>query len=280
MYKKILQFLLVPLLSSTLGLAQNKLELNFTLDTMYSVSSSTRFEYEMLDAIEVNGNFSAILNDDKSPVKLCLNPTNQTLSIAEANTIFLLVCDCYRTAKVKKLDFIQVNNNYYEVIELDYPTKKLVLQKKRRNIDVSKIKLKYFNAIPNENNKILDISNLKMKTLKSALSSDAINYIYFWRINCEGCKQSVNILKNVPKKYKGNLNLIGINTEDSIEEIKRYVTTNDLDWKVFKADEEMAKLLLVNGYPYGVIIKDKKILKYGLLPFDLQTYINKSEVLK
>ena len=113
-----------------------------------------------------------------------------------------------------------------------------------------------------------DFSLPQMNGEKLALSDLRGQWVMldFWGSWCYWCMKGMPRIKECYKKYKGKLEILGINTRDDDEKWSKTVEKNEMSWRHVKDDGsvDFGKLYAIEGYPtYVLISPEGKIAAYA-----------------
>ena len=101
-------------------------------------------------------------------------------------------------------------------------------------------------------NKTLDDTDFTFSSLKGKYV-----LIDFWGIWCGPCVAEMPKVKEYSKKYADKLTILGINSGDSKEKIKDFISKNGYDWKQVLSGKDSDNLVLkfnVSGFPTKFIV--------------------------
>lgn len=116
--------------------------------------------------------------------------------------------------------------------------------------------------IPDFTIPLLDGENAAIHSL---LGKKPYTLLDFWGSWCAGCLQQLPELKKMQEEYAGNLQVIGLNKGDTKEKALRFIKEKGISWKQGMATDEMIKQLLIDGYPFYVLLdRQGRILGTGI----------------
>ena len=142
----------------------------------------------------------------------------------------------------------------YEVIEIETSGKYIKIVKSK------KIYHKPIGIGDNISDLKIELVSGEIITIKDLLKENSFLLLDFWGSWCKGCTQQLPELKNLARASR-NMEVIGINYGDDLNEIERYLVKHDIKWKNGKASEAIIKKLRVDGFPnYLLIDQDGNIL--------------------
>ena len=105
------------------------------------------------------------------------------------------------------------------------------------------------------------IPEFKVKTLNKdtmplmrKIANKGFTLLDIWGSWCKGCKMDLPELKTLNKDYPERLQIVGLNWGDSREEAMYYIRKNDINWYNAMANQQVLNRLLVDGYPYYVLL--------------------------
>lgn len=163
--------------------------------------------------------------------------------------------------------FLEIENKYYQLLEVG-PTGKLI-----RLRPASQQSYDYHNkGILSKGSVVPDIKFLTFEGLETSihkeLKPDKFTLIDIWGTWCKGCLVQTDKLKQLDSLYSEKVNILGLNFEpkrENLAKAKKYILENQINWKQGVANEEIREKLLVDKYPFYVLVdKNKKILSLGI----------------
>ena len=90
-------------------------------------------------------------------------------------------------------------------------------------------------------------------------------YLVFWATWCPTCRAEISHIKELYKKYGGEINIVAINVgqDDSIEKVKKYQQEHELPYVLaFDEGSIISRLYGVIGTPWQIIIDIDGIVRY------------------
>ena len=156
-----------------------------------------------------------------------------------------------------KNTLISIMGITYEVIEIETSGKYIKIIKSQ------KIYNKPVGIGDNVSDLKIELISGEIITIKDLLKENSFLLLDFWGSWCKGCTQQLPELKNLALASR-NMEVIGINSGDDLNEIERYLLKHDIKWKNGRANEAMMKKLRVDGFPnYLLIGQDGNIIIMG-----------------
>ena len=153
-----------------------------------------------------------------------------------------------------KNTLISIMGMTYEVIEIETSGKYIKIA------ESEKIYHKPIGIGDNISDLKIELISGEIITVKDLLKENSYVLLDFWGSWCKGCTQQLPELKNLARTSR-NMEVIGINYGDDLNEIERYLLKHDIKWKNGRASEAMIKKLRIDGFPnYLLIDQDGNIL--------------------
>ncbi|MCM8791697.1 MAG: TlpA family protein disulfide reductase [Candidatus Omnitrophica bacterium] len=122
-------------------------------------------------------------------------------------------------------------------------------------------------ALDSLEGKKVELSDFKNKPL----------LLFFWTIRCPHCRRALFLLNQIyPELEDSNIEILGINIEESADKIKRFLKDYPLTFKILlDSDGKVARIYRVIGVPtYILIDKEGKVKFQGsYFPFDYKNLL-------
>lgn len=96
--------------------------------------------------------------------------------------------------------------------------------------------------------------NGESKSVWSLLGNRPYTLLDFWGSWCRGCLQQLPELKKMQEEFAGDLQVIGLNKGDTKQAALKFIKEKGISWKQGVATDEMTKQLLIDGYPFYVLL--------------------------
>lgn len=151
-------------------------------------------------------------------------------------------------------DTISLKDSLYILDKINPQTNKITLKKIKsvKHFIPSKIGSRFYDfKLKDLKNKNFYISNFTTKKY---------TLIDFWGTWCGPCKQTTPKLKYMNQKYSNKLNIIGIAYDKDIDEVNKYISTNNIKWiNSFSKKSEKTSIiddLKINQYPTFILLDE------------------------
>jgi len=135
------------------------------------------------------------------------------------------------------------------------------------------------NIVPDfTTNKTLDAKDFTFSSLRGKYV-----LIDFWGIWCGPCVAEMPTVKKYANKYANKLTVLGINSGDTKEKIKDFITKNGYDWKQVLSGKNTDNLVLkfnVSGFPTKFIIDPEGKILHRYLGDSEASFSKLDELLK
>jgi len=216
-----------------------------------------------LDSIYESGKL--IEEDDKYILKYTYKPdtvynvTDQTKVIELRKKDFFPTKITYRSKALGKTNMYQYN---LSSIKINEEVKTSISDIKNRISDYEVIQKKKSapNPILNEEFPKIKLPNLKNKDQIVDLEKGKFILLDFWEVWCGPCIQSFPKVEELNKKYKDNLQIVGIVTE-SEESAVKLVEKKGVTFLNLFGDKEIHRDYKVNSYPRYFLIDKNGIVQ-------------------
>ena len=165
--------------------------------------------------------------------------------------------------------FFQSTNYAFEVVSIS-PEGKFLTIKPTLSSNV-KSRLKEGDLLPEyELTSVLGES----VALSEFYKTDKLLYLSFWATWCGGCIEEIPDLKSLEQQYKDKIDIIGINYNQSLPIITKFIEKHTISWPNFLPNESLNGDLLVHGLPRNVLIDGNGIIiDMNIHPKDVITHL-------
>ena len=128
-----------------------------------------------------------------------------------------------------------------------------------------------------------ELINLQGQTVKFSEFHDSTVIINFWGTWCPPCKEEMPLLQKMYEKYSPGLVVLGVNVQDSPEQVRQFVNESQIIFPILLDEEaSVAEQFNVRAFPTTFIVDSRGILRVqhiGLLFEDIFIeYLEKVEV--
>lgn len=145
---------------------------------------------------------------------------------------------------------VKINSRFYKIEDIEETGDYIVLGQTNLRSD----RLEVGDTIPNLDIQLVDGSN---KRLHDVLSQNHFTLIDIWGTWCQGCIQQTEELLKLDSTYN-YLNIVALNSGDSKETLHKYIEKNDIKWINGYSSKEINSILLVDSYPYLLLLNQRK----------------------
>lgn len=167
-----------------------------------------------------------------------------------------------RNFEYKINDTIKLSNKLFKVDSIAEDISKLFLLKIIKNDNFfghrMGTKISNFELLNLERNQF-KITDVNSKTKKYTL-------LDFWGTWCKPCKELTPDLKRINQEFHKDLNIIGIAYDDSLENVRKYTTENEMNWKhAFydrKSKSGIVRDLKITSYPTFILLDKRGVVVY------------------
>ncbi len=166
---------------------------------------------------------------------------------------------------------IEINDQYYKLKKVHPYGQHLKLKPTNKSAN----RIFEGDTIPD-----FEFSTLQEDTVNLYQKLDKGKYtlIDIWGSWCPGCWLQVSDLKALKNDFPQKLTILGLNWGDKIADAKKFKRKNGITWFTGKADQKIIDTLLVDGYPYYVLVSpDKKIIALNPDFGGIRDLLNKQE---
>ncbi|MFI2742918.1 TlpA family protein disulfide reductase [Zhouia sp. PK063] len=175
-------------------------------------------------------------------------------------------------------DTLKLGDDYYRLDSLSEPINTLTLKKLHVNMPYFGTKVGYVL----KDYKMLDIDN-RYHELSSIIDKNKpYTLLDFWGTWCIPCKEALPDLKKLHTTYANKLNVVSIALDKKIEEVKKVVYENEMNWpqSFIKYDHKKSMITDLNvlSYPTFIVLdSNRKIVYRGI---GVEALIHVEEILK
>lgn len=181
-------------------------------------------------------------------------------------------------------DTLYLAKNYYRIDSISpmFQTaylKTLDIKEKRYGFRKG-YKLKDFDIQP--------IDSINQTSIKTLLAQKPYLLFDFWGTWCAPCIELTPDLIEIKKSYQDNLNIVSIAVEPKLDNVKRYIKKNQLDWyhhhikmnpKSSREKSQILEDLAISSYPTFILIDQDQNIVYrgsGDALTDIKAFLSKS----
>ncbi len=157
-------------------------------------------------------------------------------------------------------DTISLHDSLFILESITAQTSKLILRKIKNNpqFKSNKIGARLFNFT------LKDLNKKKFKV--SELGTKKYILLDFWGTWCKPCREIAPKLKSMNEKFSNILNIIGVAYDKEIDEVKKYVNQNNINWRnsFFKRSQKtgIIKDLEIQRFPTFILLDKNNIIIY------------------
>jgi thiol-disulfide isomerase/thioredoxin len=164
---------------------------------------------------------------------------------------------------------IKINDKVYEITRMDSLGGSVYLKPSKLKMDM----LRAGDPVPDFAFLNTDSSQT---TLYKQLDPKKYTLIYLWGSWCTPCTNALPQLQKIAEANSGNLNVIGLNTGERPETIRKYIEIHHVSWYTGMATKEIIKKLMVDAWPYYALVdKNKKIVRLYISLDDVEKILEK-----
>jgi thiol-disulfide isomerase/thioredoxin len=191
--------------------------------------------------------------DSNGDGKIDTEPTSPELALANNETVVF-----------------RVGTIYVSTESIDINSAKITMKRNSRE-EYKRIELRTSEEVP-------DFSYTDFRSKKHSLSELRGKYVllYFWFSQCAPCRADLPYLKSAYKKYRSEgFEILGINTDESLETAKAFVAENNIGWaQAAPASDLITHQFRISSYPTKILLDpNARIVTLGItqknqLPLD------------
>ncbi|MCF6168848.1 TlpA disulfide reductase family protein [Lutibacter sp.] len=191
-----------------------------------------------------------------------INKDRMTIMIKPNSLKYSTIDHIYnRNFEYKINDTIKLTNSLFKIDSIAEDISKLFLIKLAKDDDFFSYrmgtKILNFELSDLEGNqfKILDVDSGKKYTL-----------LDFWGTWCKPCRELTPDLKRINQIFFRDVNIIGIAYDKSLEDVKKYITVNEMNWKHAFSDKKsrsgIIRDLKITSYPTFILLDENRVIVY------------------
>jgi thiol-disulfide isomerase/thioredoxin len=229
-------------------------------------------DYWLMETPQNSLVFSALLGNDS--VMMALVDSNLNGSYNDKDVDLLLLGD-YKTASISDRPgegrhsladstLLAVEGNFYQLLEVAPDGAYIRLRQVTQQTYAQATEGGLTKGSP-----ILDLPFTTLAGQRTSLHQELrpgkFVLLDFWGTWCKGCLIQSGKVKRLHDLYPDQLTIIGFNYKDDVQKAKQYVAAQQLLWTQGIADKSLVELLLVNRFPFYVLIDpEQKIHSFAI----------------
>jgi len=149
---------------------------------------------------------------------------------------------------------IDLNGNYFEVIDIEETGKHISLAKTY----LRPVRLQPGDVLPDF--RIVSLAG-DSTSLHAHMTGNDYYLLDVWGTWCVGCRVQLPRLKEMDEQYP-QLTVIGLNFGDEQERARAYISENAISWFNAQCDESIMEAILLDKFPYYVLLDaQRRIVK-------------------